>query len=61
MTGVPVIPNGSMLPHGSAESGTGRPRTWVQTIVPERASIASTVSFSVATISIPETDPGGCQ
>ena len=61
MTGVPVIPSGSILPQARAASATGRPRVRVHTMFPECASIASTVSLSVATISIADADAAGCQ
>jgi hypothetical protein len=57
MIGVPVIPSGSMLPQGWVSSGTGRPSSRLQIWAPDFASIARTVSSSVATISI----PAGCQ
>jgi hypothetical protein len=34
MTGVPVMPSGSMLPHGMADKGTGAPRFLNQTFAP---------------------------
>jgi len=40
MTGVPVMPSGSMLPHGKVESGTGRPNGRTQISRAELASIA---------------------
>ena len=45
------MPDGSMLPHGSAEPGTGVARWRDQRSAPVVASKAYTVSFSVATIS----------
>ena len=50
MTGVPVIPSGSMLPHGMSASGTGVPSVWLQTCWPDEASSAYTVSALVTTM-----------
>jgi hypothetical protein len=61
MTGVPVMPSGKILPHSNADFGAARPRPRVHTVFPEAASIAATVSSSVATISSPAAAPGGCQ
>ena len=49
MTGVPVMPLGSMLPHGSTTPSTGVARCRCHRTLPESASSAYTVLFSVAT------------
>jgi hypothetical protein len=40
MTGVPVIPSGSMLPQGCVDNATGRPKDRVQSGLPDLASMA---------------------
>ena len=50
MTGVPVMPEGSMFPHGSALPGTGVPTVVDQPTFPVAVSSEYTVSFSVAAI-----------
>ena len=59
ITGVPVIPTvGEMSPHGSDREGTGV-ATWVdQTTAPVVADSAYTVSFSVATYTLPSKTRG---
>jgi hypothetical protein len=61
MTGVPVMPSGSILPQPKADSGAGRPRLRVQTVLPLAASIAVTTLLSLATMSRPAAAPGGRQ
>jgi hypothetical protein len=61
MTGVPVTPSGEMLPQASDERGTGLPSERLQSSLPLAASIATTTLSSVATINIPEFDPGARQ
>ncbi|HEY4470173.1 MAG TPA: hypothetical protein VGN21_03310 [Stellaceae bacterium] len=61
MTGVPVMPSGSILPQPKAESGAGRPSVRVQTALPEAGSIAVTTLLSLATTSRPAAAPGGRQ
>src|SRR6516162_9045675 len=51
-TGVLVIPDGSMLPHGSADPGTGVARCRTHRSVPVAALKAYTVLFSVATMTV---------
>jgi hypothetical protein len=48
-TGVPVMPSGSMLPHGSRDSGTGSPTLRRHRTFPVRSSRAYSESPSVAT------------
>ncbi len=56
-TGVPVIPEGSTLPHGRPD-GTGEARCRVQRTAPVAAFSAYTVSFSVAMITVDPTMSG---
>ncbi len=61
MTGVPVIPSGSMLPQPNAASGAGAPSVRLHSVAPPAASIAVTALLSLAAISMPEARPGGRQ
>ena len=58
MTGVPVMPSGSMLPQGKLESGTGVPRLVCHWIAPVVALSEYTESFSVATNTLPPETSG---
>ncbi len=49
ITGVPVMPSGSMFPHGSFDRDTGKPSDVRHFTAPVAASSAYTESFSVAT------------
>src|SRR5581483_3622031 len=53
ITGVLVMPDGSMFPHGRSPPLTGVPRCRRQRCFPVAASNAYTVLFSVATIARP--------
>src|SRR2546430_169335 len=61
MTGVPVTPSGSILPHGNDDLATGLPSDRFQTSARVPASIAWTTLSSVARISIAKFDPGARQ
>src|ERR1700737_947990 len=58
MTGVEVIPEGSMSPQGSCLPRIGAPRCWDQARFPLAASKEYTVSFSVAAKTCPEASRG---
>jgi len=61
MTGVPVMPSGSILPQSNADSDAGRPSARVHAVLPVAASIAVTMLLSLAMISRPAAAPGGRQ